>query len=191
MAWGFSALVTGPKKTILFDTGSEGPLLLENMAKLEIDPGRIDLVVLSHVHKDHTGGLTGLLRVNSRVQVFLPHVFPARFKEAVRGYGATVVEVREPQEIAGNVYTTGLLGRRVKEQALVLRTQRGLVVLTGCAHPGIVRILKKVRSLHPEDILLVVGGFHLEWVTKGKIEAIIAAFRSCGAALCRTDALLQ
>jgi 7,8-dihydropterin-6-yl-methyl-4-(beta-D-ribofuranosyl)aminobenzene 5'-phosphate synthase len=180
MAWGFSALVTGPEKTILFDTGSDGSLLLENMAKLQIDPGRIDMVVLSHIHADHTGGLIGLLRENPRVQVYLLHSFPARFKEAVRGHGATVVEVREPQEICGNVYTTGALGRRIKEQVLVLRTQRGLVVLTGCAHPGIAQILKKIRSLHEEDILLVVGGFHLEWVTKGKVEAIIRAFRSCG-----------
>ena len=137
-------------------------------------------MVLSHVHKDHTGGLTGLLQANPRVQVCLPAAFPARFKEVVRGYGATVVEIGGPQEVCQNVYTTGALGRRVKEQALVIRTQRGLVVLTGCAHPGIVQILKSVRRLHEEDILLVLGGFHLEWVTKWKVEAIIAAFRSHG-----------
>jgi 7,8-dihydropterin-6-yl-methyl-4-(beta-D-ribofuranosyl)aminobenzene 5'-phosphate synthase len=147
---------------------------------LQIDPGRIDIVVLSHVHKDHTGGLTGLLQANPHVQVCLPAAFPARFKEVVRGYGATIVEIGGPQEICRDVYTTGALGRRVKEQALVIRTQRGLVVLTGCAHPGIVPILKRVRSLHEEDILLVLGGFHLEWVTKGKVEAILAAFRSHG-----------
>jgi 7,8-dihydropterin-6-yl-methyl-4-(beta-D-ribofuranosyl)aminobenzene 5'-phosphate synthase len=180
MAWGFSALVTGLEKTILFDTGSDGTLLLDNMAKLQIDPGRIDIVVLSHVHGDHTGGLVGLLQANPRVQVFLPAAFPGRFKDVVRGYGATVVEIAGPQEIGGGVYTTGVLGRRVKEQALMLRTQRGLIVLTGCAHPGIVRILQRVRSLHEEDILLVMGGFHLEWVTKWKVEAIIAAFRSWG-----------
>ncbi|MCX5645176.1 MAG: MBL fold metallo-hydrolase [Phycisphaerae bacterium] len=179
-AWGFSALVTGSEKTILFDTGSDGTLLLENMARLQIDPGRIDIVVLSHLHQDHTGGLTGLLQANSRVQVYLPASFPTRFKEAVRGYGATVVEIGGPQEICKDVYTTGTLGRRIKEQALAIRTQRGLVVLTGCAHPGIVQILKRIRRLHEEDILLVMGGFHLEWVTKWKVEAIIAAFRCHG-----------
>jgi len=172
--------VTGPEKTILFDTGCDGTLLLENLAKLQIDPGQIEVVVLSHVHKDHTGGLTGLLQANPPVQVYLPVAFPARFKDAVRGYGATVVEIDGPQEICRDVYTTGALGRRVKEQALVIRTQRGLVVLTGCAHPGIVPILKKVRRLHKEDILLVMGGFHLEWVTRGKVEAIITAFRNHG-----------
>jgi len=179
-AWGFSALVTGLDKTILFDTGSDGTLLLENLARLQIDPGRIERVVLSHIHGDHTGGLTGLLRANPRVQVYLPAVFPARFKEVVRGHGATVVEIRGPQEIGGNVYTTGVLGRRVKEQSLVLRTPQGLIVLTGCAHPGIANILKEVRRLHEDRILLVLGGFHLEWVTRWRIAALIRAFRSCG-----------
>jgi 7,8-dihydropterin-6-yl-methyl-4-(beta-D-ribofuranosyl)aminobenzene 5'-phosphate synthase len=179
-AWGFSAFVTGPERTILFDTGSDGALLLENMAKLQIDPGRVDLVILSHIHGDHTGGLTGFLKENSRVQVFLPGSFPAKFKTAVQGHGAAVVEVKEPQEICANVYTTGILGRRIKEQALIIRTQRGLVVLTGCAHPGIARIIKEVRRLHEGSILLVMGGFHLEWVTKGKVESIMAAFRGYG-----------
>jgi 7,8-dihydropterin-6-yl-methyl-4-(beta-D-ribofuranosyl)aminobenzene 5'-phosphate synthase len=179
-AWGFSALVTGPEKTILFDTGSDGTLLLENMARLQIDPGRIGLVVLSHIHGDHTGGLTGLLKANPRMHVCLPASFPARFKDAVRAQGATIVEINEPQEICANVYTTGVLGRRLKEQALAIRTQRGLVVLTGCAHPGIVRILKKIGRLHEENILLAIGGFHLEWVTKWKVEKMLAAFRSYG-----------
>lgn len=179
-AWGFSALVTGPEKTLLFDTGSDGTLLRENLEKLGIDPGRIELVVLSHLHGDHTGGLTGLLQVNPRVQVCLPASFPARFKEAVRGYGASLVEIEGPQEICRDVYTTGVLGRRVKEQALVLRTRRGLVVLTGCAHPGIVNILKRIRALHPQDILLVLGGFHLEWAFKWHVEAILGTFRSYG-----------
>jgi len=179
-AWGFSALVTGPDKTILFDTGSDGTLLLENMAKLQIDPGRIDIVVLSHVHGDHTGGLTGLLGVRPRVQVCLPASFPARFQETVRAYGATLVEIEGPQELCPNVYTTGALGRRLREQALVLRTRRGLVVLTGCAHPGIANILRRVRSPHPEDLLLVLGGFHLEWALPWQMMALLRLFRDVG-----------
>ncbi len=179
-AWGFSALVTGPEKTILFDTGSDGTLLLENLTRLQIDPGRIDLVVLSHIHGDHTGGLAGLLQANPRVQVYLPAAFPPRFKAVVRGRGATVIEVQGPQEICQGVYTTGVLGRRIKEQALVIRTQHGLVVLTGCAHPGIVNILKEVRRLHEDKLLLVIGGFHLEWVTRWRVETILRIFQGYG-----------
>lgn len=177
-AWGFAALVTGPEKTILFDTGSDGTLLLENLAKLEIEPRRIDSVVLSHSHGDHTGGLTGLLQENPHVSVWLlPGSFPGRFKDAVRGYGATVVEVQEPQEICRNVYTTGGLGRRIQEQALVLRTPRGSVVLTGCAHPGIVPMIERIHHLHAEDLLLVMGGFHLEWTFRWQVRQIISVFR--------------
>jgi 7,8-dihydropterin-6-yl-methyl-4-(beta-D-ribofuranosyl)aminobenzene 5'-phosphate synthase len=179
-AWGFSALVTGLQKSILFDTGSDGALLLENMARLQVDPGRIEIVVLSHVHADHTGGLVGLLRANPRVQVYLPRAFPDRFKEVVRGYGAAVVEVNGPQEICEDVYTTGILGRRIQEQALVICTRRGLVVLTGCAHPGVTRIVETVRSLHEESILLVMGGFHLEWVTSWRMEKVAAALEGQG-----------
>jgi 7,8-dihydropterin-6-yl-methyl-4-(beta-D-ribofuranosyl)aminobenzene 5'-phosphate synthase len=180
MAWGFSALVTGPEKTILFDTGSDGTLLLENMSRLRIDPGRIDIVVLSHLHADHTGGLTGLLQENGRVALYLPEGSPSRFKDVARGYGARLVEVGEPQEICRNVYTTGILGRRVREQALLLSTPRGSVLLTGCAHPGIVKIVEKAKLLRDESILLLLGGFHLEWSTKWKLERIAAAFRRHG-----------
>lgn len=177
-AWGFSAYVTGPERTILFDTGSDGTLLLENMARLQIEPGSVETLVLSHVHPDHTGGLTGFLKENPHVRVYLPASFPARFRDIVRQYGATVVEVNEPCEICPNVYSTGILGHLVKEQALTIRTDRGLVVLTGCAHPGISGILKTVTRLHEGDILLVMGGFHLEWATARKVEKIITAFRS-------------
>jgi 7,8-dihydropterin-6-yl-methyl-4-(beta-D-ribofuranosyl)aminobenzene 5'-phosphate synthase len=179
-AWGFSAHIAGARKNILFDTGSDGPLLLENLAKLRIDPAGIDALVLSHAHGDHAGGLTGLLEVNPRVEVYLPESFPARIKDLVRGYGAPVVEAGGPRQICEGVYTTGVLGRRIKEQALAVRTSRGLIVLTGCAHPGVVSMVDGARRLGGEDLLLVMGGFHLEWAMSGKVERIIAAFRAQG-----------
>lgn len=177
-AWGFAAHLAGPERNILFDTGSDGALLLENLAQLQIEPGRIDTLVLSHGHGDHAGGLTGLLKANPHVRIYLPATLPARFKDVARGYGAEVLEVSGPQEICAGVYTTGVLGRLVKEQALVVRTERGLVVLTGCAHPGIARMVEAVRRLHEEDILLVMGGFHLEWATARKVRRVITVFRS-------------
>jgi len=179
-AWGFAAHIAGAERSILFDTGSDGPLLLENLAKLRIDPARIDTLVLSHVHGDHAGGLAGLLAANPRIEVYLPGSFPARIKDFVRGAGAAIVEVHEPQQICEGVYTTGVLGRRIEEQALAIRTQRGLVVLTGCAHPGVASMVDTARRLYGEDLLLVMGGFHLEWTMSRKIERIIAAFRECG-----------
>jgi len=179
-AWGFAATVAGPEKTILFDTGSDGTLLRENMASMGIDPGGIDSVVLSHVHADHTGGLVGLLKAHPSVEVFLLGSFPARFKETVRGYGTGVVEVESPTMICPCVYSTGPMGRRIHEQTLVVRSARGLVILTGCAHPGADKVVEQVRAVHEGDILLVMGGFHLGWATDSRIERVIRTFTRLG-----------
>jgi len=176
-AWGFSCFITGPEKTILFDTGGDGSLLLSNMEKLAVDPNKIDTVVLSHIHGDHTGGLGSLPEKNPNVTVYLPESFPKKFKDNVQAHGAKMIEVEQPMKICENVYSTGQLGKWIKEQSLVIRTERGLVVITGCAHPGIVNIVNIAKDLVKDDFLLVMGGFHLEWASRGKIEKIISAFK--------------
>ena len=80
-SWGFSCLITGIEKTILFDTGGDGPLLLENMTQLGIDPNSIELVVLSHEHWDHTGGMAKLLDKNHNMSVYLLESFPQNIKD--------------------------------------------------------------------------------------------------------------
>ncbi len=179
-AWGFSCLISGTEKTILFDTGGDGPLLLNSMKKLAIEPKTIDIVFLSHIHSDHTGGLDSFLQKNSDVTVYLPESFPQKFKDDVKVHRAKIVDVNQYSKICEDVYSTGQLGTWIKEQSLIIRTDKGLVIITGCAHPGIVKILSTAKDLVKDDILLVMGGFHLEWVTKGKIEKIISAFKQMG-----------
>ncbi len=215
-AWGFSCVITGPEKTILFDTGGPRPsegrggdssLLLSNMEKLAIEPKSIDIVVLSHIHGDHTSGLDSFLKKHHDVIVYLPKSFPKKFKDKVISCGSKIVEVEQslnpaPRrgwvKICENVYSTGQLGRLIKEQSLIVRTEAGMIVITGCAHPGIVKIVNTAKDLMrapalpvsarpsldgwepKDDILLVIGGFHLEWATKGKIEKIISAFKQMG-----------
>jgi 7,8-dihydropterin-6-yl-methyl-4-(beta-D-ribofuranosyl)aminobenzene 5'-phosphate synthase len=176
-AWGFSALITGTDKTILFDTGGDGSLLLNNMKKLAIEPNNIDVVVLSHIHGDHTGGLSSFLEKNSSVSIYLPESFPTKFKENIQKYGAQIVEVKQTLKICENIYSTGQLGRLIKEHSLIIRTKAGLIVITGCAHPGIVEILTTTKDFMKGDILLVMGGFHLESASKHKIEKIISALK--------------
>jgi len=60
--WGFSCYIKGPEKTILFDVGGEGSVLLNNMDRLEIDPKTVDAIVLSHIHHDHIGGFSASKR---------------------------------------------------------------------------------------------------------------------------------
>jgi len=175
-AWGFSCLVGDD---ILFDTGGDGPRLLANMAQMELDVGRIKSLVLSHAHGDHTSGLGAILAINKDVTVYLPISFPASFKAQV-WVRARVVEVRGPMEIAEGVYTTGEMGSGIREQALAVRTAQGLVVVTGCAHPGIVGMVRRARQIAGDDVYLVMGGFHLGGLRGKELRDIIAEFRRLG-----------
>lgn len=179
-SWGFSCLIEGCEKTILFDTGGDGSILSKNMGKLGINPEEIDVIVLSHIHGDHTDGLPAVLRQSSDVTVYVLQSFPYSFKENVKGYGSDVVSVSEPAKICENVYSTGELSLGIEEQALIIRTDRGLIVITGCAHPGIVRMVKKAKDLLQEDILFVMGGFHLHDTSRSTIEEIVSDFREMG-----------
>jgi len=179
-AWGFSCVIRGTEKTILFDTGGDGSILLTNMEELGINPKEIDLVVLSHIHGDHVGGLPSFLEKNPEVVVYLPESFPRGFKDGVKEYRAKIVEVQGSLKICQGVYSTGELGTWIKEQSLLIHTEKGLIVITGCAHPGIVKIVNKVKDLAEDDVLLVMGGFHLGGESKGEIENIVSSFRKLG-----------
>ncbi len=179
-AWGFAAYVTGPEQRILFDTGSNGALLLRNMTRLNIEPDAVETIFLSHVHADHTGGLVAFLQQHADVDLYCLKSFPARFKEVARGYGVRLLEVEQPRQMCRDMFTTGSMGRKVCEQALVLHTEVGLVVVTGCAHPGLVKMVERVKALHEQDIALVMGGFHLGWAKPGEIERVIQALDRLG-----------
>ena len=174
--WGFACLVGDD---LLFDTGGDGRTLLSNMAKMGIDPSRIGTVVLSHAHGDHTGGLGSLLGTGVRPTVYVPRSFPSRFKADVRSL-TRLVEVREPLEIRPGVHTTGEVGRGLVEQALAVETEKGLVVITGCAHPGVVEMVRHARQIGEGEVYLVLGGFHLGGVSGRRVERIIADFRRLG-----------
>jgi len=178
--WGFSCLIEDTAKTILFDTGDEGAVLLRNMQRMGVGPDCVDTVVLSHIHGDHVGGLGEFLRVHHDVVVYVPVSFPSPFKEAVHGCGATVSPVSISRELCPGVYTTGEMGAWIKEQALVVVTSHGLVVITGCAHPGIVNIVRKAQEEFGRDILLVMGGFHLSGKSPREINGIINNLKILG-----------
>jgi len=179
-AWGFSCLLRLPEKTILFDTGGDSSILLDNMDHLQIDPKEIDTVVLSHIHGDHVGGLGGILNQNSDVTVYLPASFPQSLKEDVKLYGAEVKEIHEPRELFDGVYTTGELNGGIKEQSLIVKTDEGLVIITGCAHPGVVNIVQRAREIAGDRVYLLLGGFHLGGASASKIESIIDSFEQLG-----------
>ncbi len=178
--WGFSCYLEGAEKTILFDCGGRGDILLSNLEKKGLSPEKIQVIVLSHFHQDHVGGLEDFLEKNPRVEVWLPYFFPSDFKKAIEKKRARVMEVIGPAVICPGVYTSGVIDGPIREQSLVLDTREGLVVITGCAHPGIIHILEEIKSSFPKNFYLVLGGFHLAGMPETEIKKIVASFRRLG-----------
>ena len=135
---------------LLFDTGADGAILLANMRALGITPISIDEVFISHIHFDHAGGLSSFLGANRDVKVYAP--------DALRGIRSAreVVYVDSAMELRVGVYTTGMLNN--EEQSLAIRTNKGMVVVAGCSHPGVESILDAVRPLGKPFAL--IGGLH-------------------------------
>jgi len=159
--WGFATVIKTPKEIILFDTGGNSKILLSNMEKLGINPFSIKKIVISHIHSDHLGGLEGFLEKNSNVTVFIPSSFPQSIKDMIIQKGTKFVEISAPRKISDFVYTTGELYGPPEEQSLIIDSKKGLIVITGCAHPGIVNIVKRAKELMKRDkVYLVLGGFH-------------------------------
>jgi 7,8-dihydropterin-6-yl-methyl-4-(beta-D-ribofuranosyl)aminobenzene 5'-phosphate synthase len=153
--WGFACLVG---ENILFDTGGDLGALLFNMMRFEIDLALIDTIVLSHSHGDHVGGI-GIVDKLGDVRVFVPRSFSGRFKKKISSRpNVELVEIRETTTISDGVFTTGELGQFTKEQALVVEANKGLVVITGCSHPGLENILRSAAQFG--EVYGVIGGFH-------------------------------
>ncbi|MBN1138246.1 MAG: MBL fold metallo-hydrolase [Anaerolineae bacterium] len=186
--WGFAAWLEYGGQTVLFDTGADGVVLLDSMATLGLDPKAIDIVVLSHIHGDHTGGLASLLAVDPQactergecITVYIPQAFPAGFKEQARTAGAEVMQVDAPTEILPGLWSTGQMGTGIIEQALLVQTGKGLVVITGCAHPGVDEMVARAREVGQDEVALVMGGFHLGGASRARIMEIIDRFHVLG-----------
>lgn len=200
--WGFSCLIQGFEKTVLFDTGSNGGVLLSNMRNLGLNSNNIDSVFISHDHWDHTGGLKSILSENSMIDVYMLPSFSSDLKNTVKEYGAYLLENNDLKMLFPRVYTTGILGttihpvryiRRkneiidkqpshnlsngVKEQSLIIETKNGLVIITGCAHPGVVNIIQHVKKSLNQKIYMAFGGFHLGSTRDSELKDIISQFR--------------
>jgi 7,8-dihydropterin-6-yl-methyl-4-(beta-D-ribofuranosyl)aminobenzene 5'-phosphate synthase len=134
----------------MFDTGAKGSVLLHNMNVLDISPSGIDIIVISHAHFDHSGGLKEVLLLNNNAGLFLPlppdRDFPAQ----------NITFVQQACPVCERISSTGVLDKI--EQSLLLDTESGTVIITGCAHPGVGKILDIASGRAP--VRGIIGGLH-------------------------------
>ena len=148
--WGFSCFVETGKKNILFDTGGNGKILMENLLNLDINPLSITDIIISHPDFDHIGGLSTFLNANDSAVIHVPISF-----RGIR-YPNKVMYYDKPTQIYENIFLTGELGKR--EQSLAVKTAKGLVVIVGCGHPGIAEIFDVFSEFG--KIYALIGGLH-------------------------------
>jgi 7,8-dihydropterin-6-yl-methyl-4-(beta-D-ribofuranosyl)aminobenzene 5'-phosphate synthase len=123
---------------------------LHNMGELGILPEGIGIIVISHAHGDHTGGLSGILEVNKDAEIYLPASFWVTIP------GRKVIPVTSSLQISEQVFSTGEL--KGIEQSLALKTDRGIFVLVGCSHPGVGNIIDAASRFG--EVYGIAGGFH-------------------------------
>lgn len=194
--WGFAAYIEYGGKRILFDTGNNAEVFAHNVEAKGIDLAKLDFVVISHRHGDHTSGLNYLLKANPKVPIYAPKenfgvfgaALPGKFikpNEALppemRYYDGKVPDklrfgtpwpegnftwVAETMEVAPGFRLLVLRGSwgvdlDVIEVSLAIDTPDGTVLVVGCSHPTVEKIVEAARAASDKPIHLVVGGTHL------------------------------
>ncbi|MFP4474830.1 MAG: MBL fold metallo-hydrolase [Desulfatibacillaceae bacterium] len=175
---GVSYLVRAGDKNILLDLGlnakKEHPSpLLHNMQALDVDPQSLDMIFISHPHLDHLGGMaeqkSGTFSV-SQGPVDLPGIpvyAPAPLEAGPHNPRPNVEVITRPTKLAEGVASMGVIPRNLylagytPEQALVVNVRgKGLVIIIGCGHQTIERILEQAERLFDEPVHAVIGGLH-------------------------------
>ena len=192
--WGFAALIEYGGQRILFDTGNNAAIFEHNVKALGVDLKKIDFVVISHRHADHTSGISYLLTVNPKVKIYVPDEVWGLFARGpkndfyrkdpslppeMRYYGghppevleggtpwpgANFVPVSQKIEVAPGLFifpetsaTPGTL--ELRELSLAIKSPQGLILIVGCSHPGVERILHDASAIDPH-VHILFGGLH-------------------------------
>ncbi len=184
--WGLAICVSikrlSDEINLLFDTDTYPHVIKYNSKILNVRLDRLNGIVISHDHGDHTGGLSVIPSYVEGIPVYVPLKSSSYLKKKILSLGFKLIEVDNKYVINEDVYVIGgLNGYGVSEQSLVVVVDRlGLVVLVGCSHPGVVNIVEKAyRELRIKPYA-VLGGFHLEWSPLSEIKSIIEDLRSLG-----------
>ena len=217
--WGLSILIEADGLRILFDTGQSFSVT-HNARVLKVDLSKIDKLILSHGHFDHTGGLREVLSQTAGVDIIAhPDVLNPKFavrddtemsigspfdRKELEDMGARFNLTKEPVWLTDNIVTTGEIpmvtdyeqvdsGMFIKDGeslqpdpliddlAMAIRTEFGLTVILGCAHRGMINIIRRLQELTGEErVYCVVGGTHLLNATNERLTKTVTDLRKTG-----------
>lgn len=188
---GLSFYIETPKHKLLLDAGASDKLL-HNAEVLEVDLTKVDTLVLSHGHYDHSGGILAVAKLNSSMQIYMQHSAGRDFYHGERyiGIDKEILELPQLFPLDGDYVIdeelsvfSDMKGRRLwpkgnlvlqclegdcllqdtfdHEQGLVIEAEGKKVLLSGCAHNGILNILDRFRALYHCNPDVVISGFHM------------------------------
>ncbi|MBB1073206.1 MBL fold metallo-hydrolase [Rhodoferax sp. 4810] len=180
--WGFAAqLRTSNGQILLFDTGSNGRVLLKNMTALNCDPQAFQWLFLSHQHWDHIGGVDSIIELNPQLTCVVHDGFSKHLTADLAELTAGCLTIDNlPVQFAPHLWSTGMFHSEPPEHALIIETQSGLHLITGCAHPGIVQLINHVQTVFKQPVQTVIGGFHLGAADETTIANTVTALLSSG-----------
>ncbi len=184
--WGFACLLEAHGHTVLFDTGTRPDIFGENLKALKVDLTRVEALVFSHPHGDHTLG-AGALPAMAGLPAYLGEHFTLPPQADASFTRMQVKRMPVPAGRAVEVFPgiaagPEMFGSNIYELPLVVETPDGLIVIVGCSHPGIVAMLKRIAADTRRPIHMVIGGFHLMQTPADQVRTIIGEFKALGVA---------
>jgi 7,8-dihydropterin-6-yl-methyl-4-(beta-D-ribofuranosyl)aminobenzene 5'-phosphate synthase len=213
--YGFSAAVTVDGKVFLFDTGASGALL-KNASQAGVDLCKIEDLIISHGHFDHTGAVISFLQTGSKKIYAHPNIFASRYvvdgkNQRAIGAGFNEQELRinnaeliftdqfteihpavfltgaiprvtDFEDVGGNFWTDGndqlVKDTIVDDMSMVINHPEGLIIISGCAHAGIINTIEYARMKTGQaKVLAFIGGTHLIKASEERLEKTAAFLR--------------
>ena len=179
--WGLSILIKTPSTEILFDTGPSPEALKHNAEILGVNLSRINIVVISHEHFDHIGGLSAVTSANPKVRVYVPRGMSSYALHYIESLTKNVVEVGSTTIISKGIAIVGpLYGPPYEEALLVNVCGFGGLLVVGCSHPGVTNFVKLVKKDLGINVTIVIGGFHLIGSPRPYVEEVVKNLLSLG-----------
>ncbi len=177
--WGFACLVEYQGKQLLFDAGRKAELYKTNVKLLGIHPEQIPTLFISHEHGDHTAGIPWITRINPSIKCYLP----ASYAEKLEKSGELPPNSKglaRPTHLYGPFYSTGDNFVAFREQGLVIKTESGGVLITGCGHPGAVPMITVAEEELGIEIHTLIGGLHLMNKSSKELEQLASTLKEMG-----------